>query len=90
MVMMSVTEQQGSMVAQLSTSNDVILPDDIILAGENPSNPLMKAEEPVKEAGEPLRKKSIISHVFRWPLILALWSFDVQVTGRKCSSSSSE
>lgn len=55
MVMMSVTEQQGSVVAQLSTSNDdVILPDDIILAGENPSNPLMKAEEPVKEAGEPL------------------------------------
>lgn len=54
MVMMSVTEQQGSMVAQLSTSNDVILPDDIILAGENPGNPLMKAEEPVKEDGEPL------------------------------------
>lgn len=54
MVMMSVTEQQGSMVAQLSTSNDVILPDDIILAGENSSNPLMKAEEPVKEDGEPL------------------------------------
>lgn len=54
MVMMSVTEQQGSMVAQLSTSNDVILPDDIILAGENPSNRLMKAEEPVKEDGEPL------------------------------------
>lgn len=45
------------MVAQLSTSNDVILPDDIILAGENPSNSLKEAAEPLMEAVEPLRKK---------------------------------
>lgn len=55
--MMSGIEQQGLMVAQLSTSNDVILPDDIILAGENLSNPLKEAAEPLMEAVDPLRKK---------------------------------
>lgn len=46
----------GNDVSELSRANDVILSDDIILAGENPGKSLKEAEEALTEAEESLRE----------------------------------